>query len=143
MNNVDKYIGELDSDRKEVIEKLRNLILANIDPRFEETFNYGMINYVVPLSIYPKGYLGREEGLPFLAISSMKNYVSFYHLGMYADTELLNWFKGEYNKLNIGKLDMGKSCIRFKKIEIIPYDLLSELVKKTKVEDVIKLYDER
>lgn len=141
-NDVKTYIDALPDDRKTVIEKLRNIIKASLPAGFEESFAYGMIAYVVPLSIYPAGYHAKKgEPLPFLALASQKHYVALYHMGLYADLSLFSWFTDEYAKRAIGKLDMGKSCIRFKKLEQIPYELIGELCRKISVDDYIQTYE--
>ena len=125
------YIDKLPDERKPVIEKLRKVILANLPKGFEETMNYGMIGYVVAHSIYPDGYHpDPKQPLPFMNIASQKNFVAVYHMGIYADPKLMDWFVNEYPKHSKLKLDMGKSCIRFKKIDQIPYDLIGELAGK-------------
>jgi len=104
--------------------------------------SYGMIGYVVPHSIYPEGYhCDTKLPLPFLSIASQKNFVAVYHMGIYADPELLNWFVGEYPKYCKRKLDMGKSCIRFKKLEEFPYQLIGELCAKMSAERWIEIYE--
>ena len=103
---------------------------------------YGMIGYVVPHSIYPNGYHCKpEDPLPFAGFASQKNVISFYHMGIYADPKLLNWFVEEYPKHTDAKLDMGKSCIRFKNPEKIPFKLFGELMRKLSVEDWIAKYE--
>lgn len=141
-NTPEEYIAQLPKERQEVIQKLRKTILENLPEGFEETMNYGMIGYVVPHSIYPAGYHCTPElPLPFMNIASQKNFISFYHAGIYADSEIAEWFKAEYAKVITTKPDMGKSCVRFKKIDKIPYDLISELVRKITVQQWIKLYE--
>jgi len=141
-DNPEHYIDQLPDVRKPVIEKLRKVILANLPEGFEETMNYGMIGYVVPFSIYPDGYhAGPKQPLPFINIASQKNFVAVYHSGIYADKKLMDWFVNEYPKHNKLKLDMGKSCIRFKKIDQIPYDLIGELVGKMSLDDWINIYE--
>ena len=104
--------------------------------------SYGMIGYVIPHSIYPQGYHCTPKlPLPFLNIASQKNYVALYHMGIYADKDLLNWFTSAYKKISPRKLDMGKSCIRFKKQEDIPYELIAELVSKITPQDWIQSYE--
>ena len=104
--------------------------------------NYGMIGFVIPLSIYPDGYLGKkDQPLPFMSIASQKNNIAVYNLGMYADSKLSNWFKSEYEKTYPSKLDIGKSCLRFKKMEHIPFSLIGELSKKVTAEQWIKMYE--
>lgn len=136
------YLEELSPERKQVISKLRTVILENLPEGFEETMNYGMIGYVVPHSIYPGGYHCTPElPLPFLSLASQKNHIGFYHMGIYAEPKLMDWFKSEFPKHSSRKLDMGKSCIRFKNPQLIPYELLGELVRKMSVAEWIALYE--
>lgn len=138
----EEYINELPEDRKMVIEKLRKTIQDNLPIGFEEQMSYGMLGFVVPYSKYPDGYhCNPELPLPFINLASQKNFVALYHSGIYASPELLDWFVKEYPKYVKTKLDMGKSCIRFKKMETIPYTLLSELCAKMTVDDWITLYE--
>ena len=138
----DEYIDQLPEDRKDPISKLRKIINQNIDKGFSEEINYGMIGWVVPHSLYPDGYhCNPKLPLPFLSIASQKKFVAVYHMGIYASPKLLDWFVSEYLKHCSNKLDMGRSCIRFKKIENIPYDIIGELVAKMSVKDWIKLYE--
>jgi hypothetical protein len=124
------------------MQKLRQTILENLPKGFIEEMNYGMVGYVVPHSIYPAGYhCDTKMPLPFMNIASQKNFIALYHMGIYANTELLNWFTTEYPKHVKTKLDMGKSCIRFKKPEQIPFDLIGQLCSKMQVEDWIALYE--
>lgn len=139
----EQYIKELPADRKEAITQLRNTILKNLPKGFKETMSYGMLGYVVPHEIYPAGYhCDPKLPLPFANIASQKNFIAFYHMGVYAMPELLKWFTTEYAKQSPAKLDMGKSCIRFKKPEHIPHKLIGELIKKVSVKDWIKIYEE-
>ena len=141
-NTPDEYIDQLPEERKVAVTKLRNIIKENLPKGFEETISYGMLSYVVPHSLYPAGYhVDKKQPLPFLSIASQKNHIAVYHMAMYSDEEILHWFKEEYPKHSTRKLDMGKSCIRFKKAEQIPYELLSELLQKITVEDWIRLYE--
>ena len=136
------YINSVPEDRKEAIIKLRNSILKNLPKGFEETINYGMLGYVVPHSVYPKGYhCNPKDPLPFMGFASQKNSINFYHMGIYAKKELLDWFVTEYPKYCKQKLDMGKSCVRFKKPENIPFALIEALVKKMSVNEWIDLYE--
>ena len=138
----EEYVSQLPEDRKEVIEKLRRVILKNLPDGFEEGINYGMIGYYVPHSIYPDNYHCTPElPLPFMSIASQKNSVNVYHSGIYADKDLFDWFVDEYSKYSKRKLDMGKSCIRFKKLDEIPYKLIGELCRKISVEQWIKIYE--
>ena len=140
--NPKDYISKLPEERQEPFAKLRQTILDNIPDGFEETMSYGMIGYVVPHSIYSDGYHCTPElPLPFMSIASQKNFVALYHMGIYANPELMEWFKGEYPKYEKTKLDMGKSCIRFKKVDRIPYQLIAELCQKMTVSDWVSLYE--
>ncbi len=138
----DQYIAELPDDRREVITKLRQVVLKNIPNGFEEQMSYGMLGYVVPLSIYPKGYhCSPYLPLPFFSIASQKNSINIYHMMIYADKNLYDWFVNEYPKYCKSKLDMGKSCIRFKKMNDIPYDLIGLLISKISVAQWIEKYE--
>ncbi|PQB03840.1 DUF1801 domain-containing protein [Aureitalea marina] len=138
----EQYLSELTEDRKEVIGRLRQIILDNIPEGFEECMNYGMLGYVVPHSLYPDGYhCDPKLPLPFINLASQKNHIGFYHMGIYSDPELLEWFQDEYKKQVSTKLDMGKSCIRFKNPKNIPFDLLGELVSKITVDQWIDTYE--
>lgn len=141
-STVKEYIDELPEERKSVISELREVIINNLPKGFEETISYGMIGYVVPHSLYPGGYhCDPKLPLPFINIASQKNYIALYHMGIYANNKLLNWFTSEYPKYVKSKLDLGKSCIRFKKIDQIPFDLIGELVSKMNPEEWIKIYE--
>jgi uncharacterized protein YdhG (YjbR/CyaY superfamily) len=138
----DNYIDQLPEDRKEVIRNLRKSILENLPKGFSETMSYGMIGFVIPHSVYPDGYhCDPKLPLPFISIASQKNFVAVYHMGIYADNKLLEWFTTEFPKHSKAKLDMGKSCMRFKKINEIPFKLIGELAGKMSVKDWIKIYE--
>ncbi len=141
-NTIQEYISQLPEDRKEAIENLRKIISENLPKGFKEEMSYGMIGFVVPKSIYPKGYhCSPELPLPFLNIASQKNSINIYHMGIYADEKLLNWFVSEFPKYSKKKLDMGKSCMRFKKAEDIPFQLIGELASKITPEQWIEMYE--
>ena len=128
---VNDYLNELPEERKTAFLKLRDSILKNIPMGFEEQMSYGMLGYVVPHSIYPNGYHCTPKlQLPFISIGSQKNFIVMHHLGLYANPKLLEWFTAEYPKHSKLKLDMGKGCIRFNKIDQIPFDLIGELAGK-------------
>ncbi|WP_136668149.1 DUF1801 domain-containing protein [Flavobacterium sp. H122] len=142
VDTVEEYLNQIPEERKEAINKLRDTILENLPEGFEECIGYGMIGYSVPHSIYPGGYhCNPKDPLPFAGIASQKNFIAFYHMGIYALPELMNWFIQEFPKHSKRKLDMGKSCIRFKKTEDIPYELIGELMTKLSVEDWIHTYE--
>ncbi len=115
-------------DRRFVIEKPRGIILASLPEGFVEVFSYGMVGYAVPLL--------------FLSLASQKNYIALYHMGIYGNKELKKWFVDEYAKGESSKLDMGKSCIRFKKLDATSYDLIGQLWGKITVDDYIALYED-
>lgn len=138
---VQEYLNSIQEERQVPFDKLRNTVLENIPSGFEETMNYGMIGYVVPHSIFSAGYhCDPKLPLPFANIANQKNFIALYHMGIYADESIYKWFVEEYGKRCKYKLDMGKSCIRFKKMEDIPYDLIAELMRKFTPEQWIELY---
>ena len=137
-----EYIEQLPPERQKVIRELRHTILDNIPEGFQERISYGMLGYVVPHSKYPDGYhCDPKLPLPFMNLASQKNFVAVYHSGIYADAELYDWFVAEYPKHCKRKLDMGKSCIRLKYMEDIPFELIGELATKMTVEQWITLYE--
>lgn len=138
----DEYFAGLPEDRQAAMNELRKAIKKNLPKGFKETMSYGMVGYVVPHSLYPDGYhCDPKLPLPFLAIASQKNFIAVYHMGIYADPKLLKWFTEEFAKHSKLKLDMGKSCIRFKKPDQIPFKLIGELTSKMSVKNWIDLYE--
>ena len=141
-NSPDDYLEKVPDDRKTPMSKLRQAIVDHLPDGFEETMSYGMIGYVVPHSIYPNGYhCNPELPLPFMNIASQKNFIALYHSGIYAHPPLHDWFVKEYPNHSTRKLDMGKSCVRFKKVEEIPYELIRELVSKMSLNEWIEIYE--
>ena len=139
---VSEYLTEIPEERQQAFNKLRQTILKNIPKGFEECMIYGMVGYVVPHSIYPKGYhCDPKLPLSFTAIASQKNFIALYHMGIYSNPKLLEWFTSEFAKHSKKKLDMGKSCMRFKKPEDIPFELIGELMRKMTVEEWINTYE--
>ncbi|MES2557577.1 MAG: DUF1801 domain-containing protein [Bacteroidota bacterium] len=139
---VTEYMDSLPEERKAVMLQLRDTINANIPAGFKETIGYGMIGWVIPHSDYPAGYhCNPKLPLPFLNLASQKNFIALYHMGIYSNPELLTWFTNEYPKHCKTKLDMGKSCIRFKKMNDIPLELIGELVSKVTPELWIEWYE--
>jgi uncharacterized protein YdhG (YjbR/CyaY superfamily) len=135
------YLEGIADKQKDAVVKLRDIVLENLPAGFEEKMSYGMIGYVVPKSIYPEGYKANpNEPLPFAAIAAQKNHIALYHMGVYMFPEVLEWFESEYDKNVKTKLDMGKSCIRFKNPKTIPYDLIGKLFKKITAEQYIDEY---
>ena len=142
-DTIKDYINSLAYDRKTTITQLINVIEQNIPKGFEKVMNYGMPSFVIPHSIYPDGYhCDATLPLPFIGVSNQKSSISLHHMGLYADPELLNWFKSEYPKHSNTKLDMGKSCIRFKKFNEIPYELIGILSNKMTVKNWIDIYEQ-
>jgi hypothetical protein len=138
----EEYIQNLPEDRISPVRKIRQIILKNLPKGFEEGIGYGMLSYHVPKTIYPAGYhCDTKLPVPFMNVASQKNFVALHHMGMYAIPELLEWFVTEYPKHSSKKLDMGKSCVRFKKMEDIPFELIGELVTKMSVQDWVDLYE--
>jgi hypothetical protein len=138
----DEYVSKLERGRQEPFKKLRDTVKSNLPPGFEECMSYGMIGYVVPLSTYPEGYhCNPVLPLPFINIASQKNYLALYHSCAYSDPALYNWIVQEYPKHAKYKLDMGKSCMRFKKMDDIPYELIGELCSKVTPKEWIAIYE--
>ena len=139
---VAEYVKELPADRQAAIEQMRTVIKKKLPKGFQEEMNYGMIGYVVPHTLYPKGYHCKPtDPLPFMNIASQKNFIAVYHMGLYADEKLMKWFTTEYPKHSTAKLDTGKSCIRFKKPDQIPMKLIGELAAKMTTKEWIELYE--
>jgi len=137
-----EYVNAVDENRREAFSKLRETILKNIPADFHEQMTYGMIGYVVPHSIYPSGYhVDPKLPLGFVAIAAQKNFIALYHMGVYVMPDLLFWFVTEYPKHCKGKLDMGKSCIRFKKTSDIPYALIGQLMQKVSIDEWVEVYE--
>jgi hypothetical protein len=139
---IPQYLKSLPEDRVEAFTTLINTVRKNLPKGFEEMMSYGMPCFVIPHSTYPGGYhCDPKQPLPFLSIASQKNFIALYHMGLYSDPALLKWFTTEYPKHSTTKLDMGKSCVRFKKPEQIPFKLIGELAKKMAPKDWIALYE--
>ncbi|SEH28128.1 DUF1801 domain-containing protein [Chryseobacterium culicis] len=140
--SIEDYISKIPEERQEAFKKLYDTVNDNLPKGFEEATNYGMIGWVVPLETYPAGYhCAPGTPLPFINVASQKNFIALYHMGLYSTPELLDWFVAEYPKHSKKKLDMGKSCVRFKKVEDIPFDLIAELSTKMTADDWIKIYE--
>lgn len=138
----DDYFASLPDDRKTAMNELRNTIKKAIPKGFEETMAYGMVAYVVPHSKYPTGYhCDPKQPLPFVSVASQKNFIALYHMGIYMNPDLLQWFTDQYPKFSKAKLDMDKSCIRFKKPEQIPFALVGDLMKKVTPDEWIAQYE--
>ena len=141
---VEEILSNLPEDRSEAFIKLHDTIVKNLPKGFQAAISYGGLGYVVPHTIYPNGYHCKPiEPLPFAGLASQKNSINFYHMGIYSDPELLDWFVAEYPKHSKLKLDMGKSCIRFKKFDQIPHELIGELMQKMTVKQWVDLYESK
>lgn len=141
-SNPDEYLSKVPDDRKEVMSQLRHAITCNLPDGFEETIMYGMISWVIPHAYYPAGYhVTPELPLPFMHLASQKNHIAVYHMCAYSDEQLQQWFRDEYAKRMPTKLDMGKSCIRFKNPKKIPVDLIGELASKITPDEWIAQYE--
>ena len=141
-NSPQEYLEKIPEERQEALNKLRSVIKKNLPKGFEETMSYGMIGYVVPHSLYPDGYhCDPSLPLPFMNLASQKNYIAVYHSGIYANKEMHEWFVDAYKKETGKKPDMGKSCIRLKNIDKIPFSLIGELSSKISPQEWINSYE--
>lgn len=141
-DNVDDYLSQIPEERQPAMKKLRSVIKKNIPKGFKEGVGYGMMGWSVPHTLYPAGYHCKpEDPLPFMGIASQKNFIAVYHMGVYSDPKLLKWFQAEHAKASPKRLDMGKSCIRYKKPEDIPFDLIGELSSKITPQEWIATYE--
>jgi hypothetical protein len=142
VTSAEEYISQCPEDRQQALTQLRQAILSKLPAGFQEGIGYGMVGYTIPHRIYPAGYhCDPKQPLPFASFASQKNFIAFYHMGLYAMPELMTWFLDEYAKVATGKIDMGKSCIRFKKPDQIPFDLISELMSKISSQEWIHVYE--
>lgn len=138
---VKEYLAELPEDRRNAIEAVRKTILENLPEGYEEIMQYGMVSYVVPLSLYPDGYLGKKDTpLPYACLASQKNHMAVYLMNIYGDKAAEKWFKEEYKKSG-KRIDIGKSCVRFKKLENLPLEVIGQAVARTPVKKYIELYE--
>lgn len=139
---VSEILARIPADRAEAFHRLHEVIVANLPEGFEPAISYGGLGYVVPHSLYPAGYHCKpSEPLPFAGIASQKHTINFYHMGLYSDPALLEWFVSEYPRHSTRKLDMGKSCVRFKHFNDIPFALIGELMRRMTANDWIALYE--
>lgn len=139
---INDYICSIDDERRPAVIRLMDVIDKNIPKGFEKGMQFAFPSYYVPLETYPKGYHGNtSEPLPFLSVGAQKKYISLYHMGIYANPKLLEWFQLEYPKHMATKLNMGKSCIRFANPDKLPYELIGQLVAKMTPEEWIAIVD--
>lgn len=137
---VAEYLSSLPDDRRCALEAVRKVILDNLDSDYEEGMSYGMIGYYVPHRVYPAGYhCDPKQGLPFAGLASQKNYMSFYMMGL-SDTSLGQWFRSVWAKSGC-KLEMGKGCIRFRKLEDLPLDVIGEAIRRVPARLCIEQYE--
>lgn len=142
--NVEEYVHSLEANRQVIINNLRQQFVGNLPKGFVEIMSYGMPSYVVSLDLYPQGYHCKKgQPLPFMSFASQKNYISVYHMALYCDETLLQWFQNEWKKRCTKKLEIGKSCIRLKNFDDIPYELFGELARKISVAQWIAMYETR
>ena len=142
MNSIADYLAQVDDERKPAFTKLYQTIKQNIPPQFNEQLIYGQIGFVVPKTIYPAGYHCTPElPLPFVTIAAQKSHLALYHMGIYMLPDVYDWFVAEYPNHSKRKLDMGKSCVRFKKTDDIPFDLIAQLMQKITLEKYVATYE--
>ena len=137
-STVEEYISELPEERINDIKAVRNLIIENLPKGYVETMQYGMITYVIPIDRYPNTYNGLPLG--YISLASQKNYMALYLMNVYSNKEIESNFKNRYIASG-NKLDMGKSCVRFKKLKDLPLDLIGETIAMTSVDDFISVYE--
>lgn len=141
-NTIEEYLDRIPADRKHAVSKLIELMRTQMPPGFQETISYKMPSFVVPHSLYAAGYhCDKSQPLPFVSLASQKNFIALYHMGLYADPTLMTWFLDEWPRHSANKPDMGKSCIRFKNPEKIPYELLAALLAKVSPQQWIETYE--
>ncbi|MDP1661990.1 MAG: DUF1801 domain-containing protein [Phycisphaerales bacterium] len=145
---VEQYLAELPPDRREAVSTVRSVILKNLDKGYAEGMSYGMIGYCVPHSIYPAGYhCNPDQPLPFAALASQKQHLSLYISFIYCgcdgsiDSDLLKWFKKAWAATGKKNLDMGKACIRFKKLDDIPLDVIGEAIRRMPARKLVAEYE--
>ena len=134
---VDEYLAELPDGRRDAIEEVRETILANLPDGMVESMNWGMIAYEVPLETFPDTYNGQP--IMYAALASQKNHMAVYLTTVYADGEIDDWFRERYEATG-KKLDMGKSCVRFKKLEQLPVELIGEVIGRTSMDEFLERY---
>ena len=143
------YLASLPDERRATVVAVRDVILANLDPAYTETMAYGMLGYSLPHSVYPAGYhCNPKQPLPFAGLASQKNYISLYLMGLYIgaegseETTDTQWFREAWAASGKKKLDMGKACVRFKKLDDIPLDVIGEAIRRVPAQRYIALYEQ-
>ena len=132
---VDEYLAELPQERRMAIETVRNVILDNLPAGYEEALNWGMITYQVPLSVYADTYNGQP--LMYAALASQKNHMAVYLTAFYTDEESRQWFEAGY-RLTGKRMDVGKSCVRFRKLEDLPLDLVADAISYMEMQEFVR-----
>ena len=136
---VKDYLAELPEDRRAALQAVRDVILKNLDHEFEEGMQYGMIGYYVPHSVYPPGYhCDPRQPLGFACLASQKNHMALYLMCVYGDANQRKWFEAEWKKAG-KKLDMGKSCIRFKKLDDLALGVIGETIRRVTARKYIEV----
>jgi hypothetical protein len=139
---VKEYLAQLPEDRRQAIEAVRKVILKNLPKGYEEVVQYGMLGYVVPLKAFPGGYLNRKnEPLPYICLGSQKNYMSLYMMSVYGNTQSAEWFRKAYKESG-KRLDMGKSCVRFRKLDDLPLDVIAKAIALIPMKKWIEIAEE-
>ena len=142
VSTVSEYLKNIPADQKVAFEQLRKSVLSSLPEGLEECISYNMLWYVVPHSVYPAGYhCDPKLPLPFISIAYQKNSINLYHMWMHAKPEISERFQNERKKHSSRKLDMGKSCIRLKYYDDIPYILIEELIGKMSMKEWIDIYE--
>jgi hypothetical protein len=138
---VEQYLAELPADRRSAIEAVRKVLRKNLDKQYQEGMQYGMIGYYVPHSVYPAGYhCDPKQPLPFVCLGSQKNYMSLHLACVYSDSAQYKWFQKAWAETG-KKLDMGKACVRFKKVDDLALDVVGEVIRRNPVKAYIKMYE--
>ncbi len=142
VNTIEAYLDAIPEDRRKAVSQLIDLMRTHLPNGFEENISYKTPTFVVPHSLYPAGYhCDPKQALPFVSVASQKNFIALYHMGLYADPELMKWFLSRWAAISKTKPDMGKSCIRFKNPEKIPFGLIAELLEKISPQQWIETYE--
>lgn len=138
---IGEYLKGLEPEQRKTVQAVRKIIKLNLPNGYKEVLQYGMISYVVPLSFYPKGYLNNPNvPLPYISLAGQKKHNAIYFMGLYADSKLNSWFQKEY-KASGKRLDIGKSCVRFRKLDDLPLELIGKAVGKISPKRMVEYYE--
>jgi hypothetical protein len=136
-----EYLASLPPERRRELAAVRSVIKEHLPKGFVETMQYGMITYVVPLKVYPAGYLGKKDvPVPYASLAAQKGHLALYLMCVYGNPKLERWFKSAWEKSG-KKLDMGKSCVRFKSADALALEVIAEAIERTPVKDFVELYE--